>query len=133
MKGIKKLFILVIISILCLFAFYGCTESNSKDSGKRVTYHQEEQPHLYWKDIKVKVVNNNAYTWFASTRFYKQTITVKSDEYNLTKTFDIVDSGAFNCPEYFNARTGDVINAELYSWKMDSTGKIVKREIAQLK
>lgn len=92
-------------------------------------YEPKEQPHLYWKDIDVVVENVDSRHWFASTHHYIVYVTVKSDEYQLTYTDEFAGSGAFGCPEQWNYRKGDVVKAEMYSWVMDSTGEVVRREI----
>ena len=67
--------------------------------------------------------------WFASTHHYIVYVTVRSDEYQLTYTDEFTGSGAFGYPEQGNYRRGDIVKAEMYSWVMDSTGEIVRREI----
>nr|DAM23987.1 MAG TPA: hypothetical protein [Caudoviricetes sp.] len=125
-------FVFIIISILLLvglFTLVAISDSNTSSN----TNQQEEKPVLYWKDIDVKVVSNNKHSWFVKTRFYKQEIKVVSDEYNLEETFYLTDSGAFANMPYWNIKEGDIIKAELYSWKLESTGEIVNREINKLK
>lgn len=125
-------FVFIIISILLLvglFTLIATSDSNTSSN----TNQQQEKPVLYWKDIDVKVVSNNKHSWFVKTRFYKQEIKVISNEYNLEKTFYLNDSGAFANMPYWNVKEGDVIKAELYSWKLESTGEIVNREINKLK
>ena len=125
-------FVFIIISILLLvglFTLIATSDSNTSSN----TNQQQEKPVLYWKDIDVKVVSNNKHSWFVKTRFYKQEIKVISNEYNLEETFYLNDSGAFANMPYWNVKEGDVIKAELYSWKLESTGEIVNREINKLK
>lgn len=125
-------FVFIIISIFLLIGLLtliAILDSNTSSN----TSQQQEQPVLYWKDIDVKVVSNNKHSWFVKTRFYKQEIKVISNEYNLEKTFYLNDSGAFANMPYWNVKEGDVIKAELYSWKLESTGEIVNREINKLK
>lgn len=78
------------------------------------------------------VISNNKKSWFASTHWYKQQVTVKSKEYNIEKTFEFVGSGVFANMPYWECKEGDVIRAELYSWKMESTGEITRRDINKL-
>lgn len=92
-----------------------------------------EQPVMYYKDIDVVVVSNRKATRYAKVRRYEQAITVKSEEYGLEETFIKSDCGAFASMPYWNCKEGDVIKAELYSWKMESTGEITRREISGLK
>ena len=131
----KEKVIINSICIITMFLLIGILISiialDSKTSSN--VNHQQEKPVLYWKDIDVKVISNNKHSWFVKTRFYKQEIKVISDEYNLEETFYFNDSGAFANMPYWNIKEGDVIKAELYSWKLESTREIVNREINKLK
>lgn len=125
-------FVFIIISILLLvglFTLIATSDSNTSSN----TNQQQEKTVLYWKDIDVEVVSNNKHSWFVKTRFYKQEIKVISNEYNLEETFYLNDSGAFANMPYWNVKEGDVIKAELYSWRLESTGEIINREINKLK
>lgn len=115
----KKLFVILVLLLPTLL--YGCTQD--------MQYEPKEQPHLYWKDIDVVVENVDSRHWFASTPRYIVYVTVRSDEYQLTYTDEFAGSGAFGYPEQGNYRKGDIVKAEMYSWVMDSTGEIVRREI----
>ena len=116
--------VICLLSILIVFlGFVGC----DSEPVERV-----EQPHLYWKDINVVVTNVNKKHWFATTHHYIIEITVKSEEYGLEKTITSEGGGMF-APQHWDVKEGDVITAQLYSWVMDSTGEVVKREIHSLK
>lgn len=119
MKLNKKLFV-ILVSLLFTF-LCGCTQNTQSEP--------TERPHLYWKDIDVVVENVDSRHWFASTHHYIVYVTVRSDEYQLTYTDEFAGSGAFGYPEQGNYRKGDIVKAEMYSWVMDSTGEMVKREI----
>lgn len=121
MKKLTSLFLL----FCCLFLFTSCGDMNSSN------YEKPEQPHLYWKDIDVVVTEIDKRYWFATTHWYTVNITVYNEEYNLTQTFEDESSGLF-VPNSWNYEKGDVIKAQLYSWKMDSTGEIVKRQINKI-
>jgi hypothetical protein len=41
-------------------------------------YVPPEQPHLYWKDIDVVVIDISRRRWFAGTHWHEVTITVES-------------------------------------------------------
>lgn len=90
---------------------------------------KKEQPHLYWKDIDVVVTSVDKKHWYASTHWYEVKVSVKSEEYQLTFTETFKGSGAFGCPSQWEYDKGDIVKAELYSWVMDSTGEVVRREI----
>lgn len=94
---------------------------------------QSESPVLYYKDIDVVVVKNEKYNHWGKVKKYSQSITVKSEEYGLEETFTYSGSGMFVNMPYWSLKEGDVIKAELYSWKMESTGEITKREINSLR
>ena len=126
--SVLKRFLFLILSICLLLT--GCatnTVSNPANSKPR-----PEQPHLYWKEIEVEVIKVDKRHWYASTHHYQIDITVHSEEYGLTKTFNNYASGAFAVIPGWNSNKGDIIKAELYSWVMDSTGEVVKREINRI-
>lgn len=88
-----------------------------------------ESPHLYWKDIDVVITDIDKSHWYASAHHYKIHLTVESDEYRLTESFDLIGSKA---KEKWNWNKGDTVKAELFSWVMDSTGEVLQREIHQV-
>lgn len=95
-------------------------------------YQYVEQPHLYWKDIEVTITNIDKRHWFATTHRYMVSLTVQSEEYGLTKTFQFEGSGAFGCPPQWNYNVGDIVKAKLYSWVLDSTGEVIRRKIHKI-
>ena len=54
------------------------------------------------------------------------------EEYNLEKTLTYEDQGMWVNNPAWNYEKGDIIKAELYSWVMDSTGEIVRRDINKI-
>lgn len=119
MKEYALIFILLIT--LCLT---GCSIE--------IKEQPQEHPHLYWKDTEAVITKIDKKHWFATTHHWEIDMTVEIEEYNLTKRFTIIDTGAWNCPDEWELEKGDTIEVILYSWKMDSTGKIVKREIHKI-
>ena len=109
-----------ILPLVLLVSQYGCAQS--------VQYERKEQPHLYWKDIDVVVEQVNRRRWFAGTYRYEVKVSVRSDEYNLAYT-DVFTGGGMFRPKQWSYSEGDIVKAELYSWVMDSTGEVMKREI----
>lgn len=95
-------------------------------------YVPPEQPHLYWKDIDVEVTNIDKRQWFATVHRRVVNITVYSEEYNLSKTLTYEDSGMWITNPAWEYEKGDIIKAQLYSWVMDSTGEIVRRDINKI-
>ena len=91
---------------------------------------------LYKQDIDVVVTKINKsetprYTGI-SVIFdydYDVDVTVYSKEFNTTEEFNY--SGLFHS-KYFDLNKGDIIQAELYTYKNESTGEIVKKEINRL-
>ena len=119
-----KKFLYIISCIVLLFSLTACGESMAMEQQP-----PKERPHLYWKEIEVEVVNIDKRHWFAGTHHYVVDVTVYSEEYNLTKSFTYQAGEAFAVIPCWNYQKGDIIKAELYSWVMDSTGEIVKRDI----
>lgn len=101
----------------------GCATTQNEKLGTN------EEPHLYWKDIDVVVTSVNKKHWYASTHWYEVRVTVESEQYQLTYTDTFKGSGAFGCPSQWGYSEGDIVTAELYSWVMDSTGEVLKRQI----
>lgn len=110
-----------LILILGLLAFHcGCMQDIRRE--------RKEQPHLYWKDIDVVVERVDRKHWFAGTHRYEVRVAVRSDEYNLSYTGVITAFGMFR-PKQWSYRKGDIVKAELYTWVLDSTGEVIRREI----
>ncbi len=121
----KKIGLTIILTFI-LVLFSGC------EVYKGTSHQQAEQPHLYWKDIDVIVTDIDKRHWFAGTHWYVVSVTVQSEEYGLSATFQIEGSGAFGCPPQWEYDMGDTVKAQLYSWVLDSTGEVIKRKINQI-
>ena len=119
----KKILLIVLALLLILTS---CTMSEN------VKYEAKEQPHLYWKDIDVVVTSVDRRHWYASTHWYEVKISVESEEYQLTHTDTFKGSGILGCPPQWLYNEGDAVKAKLYSWVIDSTGEIIKREINRI-
>lgn len=120
MKRQNKIISLIFISILS-FAFIDCSQ---------VQHTEQEQPHLYWKNVDCVVTECDYRYWYASGCHYETCITVFNEEYNLEETFDLYGSEAL---EYKDLKKGDTVNCELHSLVLDSTGEVIEREIFCLK
>ena len=117
--------ILLLTGMLVIATFLtGCSAATKVASQAAV-----ESPHLYWKDIDVTVTDIEKDHWFAGTNWYRVTIHVHSDEYNLDGEYTDKSSGASGCPASWNYEEGDTVKAEMYSWVLDSTGEVVRRTI----
>lgn len=115
---------LIVLALLLLLS--GCTMPENAQ------YEAKEQPHRYYKDIDVVVTSVDRKHWYASTHWYEVKISVKSEEYQLTYTETFKGSGAFGCPSQWAYNEGDKVRAELYSWVIDSTGEVTRREISRI-
>lgn len=81
--------------------------------------------HLYWKDIDVVVTDVEHKHWLSGYAHYFSTkVTVWSEEYQLQYTDTIQGKG--NAWDY---REGDIVQAELFTWKNNETGEINRRTI----
>lgn len=117
---------LIVLFLLSSLIFCGCEYTTSN-------YRPKENPVRYYKDIDVVVVSTQKKHTLAKIPRYYQSITVKSEEYGLEKIFDFSSSGVFASMPYWDLKEGDVVKAELYSYKMESTGEIIERSINQLR
>lgn len=89
---------------------------------------------LYKQDIDVVVTEISKsetprYTGISVIYDYDVDVTVYSKEFNTTEEFSY--GGLFHS-KYFDLEKGDIIQAELYTYKNESTGEIVKKEINRL-
>ena len=85
---------------------------------------------MYYKDIECIVTKCDYQYWYASGCHYKAYVTVYNEEYNLEKSFTLNGMDAKECESLNN---GDIITCELYTWVLDSTSEVIKREINCLK
>lgn len=113
----KILLILLILNIVGIFALGLLCLADSLVQGSA----EARQPHLYWKDINVEVVEVRQ---SLNKRIYE--VEVYSKDYNLKHSF------VLRGIDYDGYEKGDIIKAELYSWVDDSSGKIIQREIHQI-
>lgn len=132
MKQITKILITITIIIVTGIASTMGMLFISKlahSNSNQTTATESEKPHLYYKTIEVVITDYDYKHWFATAHQYQATITVKSDEYDLEKTFFLNGDNAKQMESY---KKGDTINAELFTWKIDSNDTIVKRSINKL-
>lgn len=112
----------MLFMIFALMFLIGCSPKSNNGHAHKLA----ETPHLYWKDINVVITDINKKHWYASGHHYKMYLTVESKEYGLSESFTLNGSDA---KEKWGYEEGDIIEAELYSWVMDSTGEVIRREI----
>jgi hypothetical protein len=120
----KKITLFVVLLMVVLFAC-SCGDYEPNEN-----YTPPEKPHLYWKDIDVEIVDIKK-SHSLNGRRYTVVVTVKSEEYGLQDTF-VCNGSNWDKPNVWKNQKGDTIKAELYSWVMRSTGKVVKRQIAKV-
>lgn len=118
----------ILFALLLLFILSGCAVQQTEN----MSLERKEQPHLYQKDIDVVVTSINKKHWFASTHHYQVKISVKSEEYQLTHTETHRGSGIYGRPSQWKYHKNDTVKARLYSWVIDSTGEVIRREIAKV-
>lgn len=118
--------IYAIISIILLFLLTGCNVNMEDLNELCEPLEQQEEPHLYWKDIDVVITDVKRRHWYTGAHWYSVELTVESKEYGLTEFIEISGKSAWNYEE------GQTVKAELYSWVMDSTGEVIRRKINRI-
>ena len=127
----SKLFVLFMSMVLCVLLI-GC-ENSTKNNIQKEQVEKQEEAVMYHKRIPVKIVEIQK-TW-SSNKEQIWCITVKSDEYNLEKSFkqgmSAMHSDVYAGKLYRGEiKEGDTIYVELLSWKQGD--KIIKRDIDNL-
>lgn len=88
----------------------------------------KETPVLYLKEVQVEVTDSKKEDKTKDgTPISFQRITVRNEEYNLEKVFEVEDA------KYQKIKKGDKITANLGSWRVKSTGAVEKTDIYSLK
>lgn len=124
MKRSVKTTLLIVLSLLAIIAT-GAIEQ---------TLQVPEGTELYKQDIDVEVVKIDkmitprSYGLGSIDEYYVD-ITVYSEKFNTTEEFRYSDL-FYN--KYYEVEKGDIIQAELYTYKNKKTGEIVKRQINEL-
>lgn len=131
----KRIDIWTVLVLSCLFVFILALSSlfilAIKTQHDDPNYVPPQPEVLFYKDIPVEVVESKI-TWSnAKTNTYRVMITVKSEEYGLKKSFE----GGPEIPHFTEAfsnslKPGQIINAELYSWKQGD--RITRRDLNKL-
>lgn len=120
----------LIIPVLITFFLVFCAAIGTINQMSQVP----EGTKLYKQDIDVVVTEISKsefprYTGISIIYDYDVDVTVYSKEFNTTEKFSY--GGLFH-NKYFDLKKGDIIQAELYTYKNESTGEIVKKEINRL-
>lgn len=123
--------LLILLFIGSMVMYAACIYDAEQDPLKEdSTVHITTTPHintnhLYWKDIKVTVVDVEHTRRITGTATHRNTyITVYSEEYDLT-----FSSSYSGLNDLWDVEKGDIVIAELYTWKNDATGEINNRRI----
>lgn len=127
----SKLFVLFMSMVLCILLI-GC-KNDTKNNIQNGQVKKQEEVVMYHKRIPVKIVEIQK-TW-SSNKEQIWCIAVKSDEYNLEKSFKQGMSAMYSdiyAGKLYKGeiKEGDIIYAELLSWKQGD--KIIKRDIDNL-
>lgn len=128
----KNKLIILLLSIVLGVLLVGC-KNVVKDNKQSIRIEKQQEAVMYHKRIPVKIVEIQK-TW-SSNKEQIWCITVKSDEYNLEKSFKQGMSAMYSdiyAGKLYKGeiKEGDIIYAELLSWKQGD--KIIKRDIDNL-
>ena len=114
-------FKIVIYIIFSIIIFTSCVPTDNCNQN-----HILDTNHLYYKDIEVEITDIDKRCYFSGCMHYLVYVTVYSKDYDLVQNFDLHTKDAYELEK------GDIVKAELYSWKNNETGKINKRKINQI-
>ena len=111
--NLKFILISIVLSLFTTISISGC----NLDSQEYI--HQENQQ-LFYKTIDVEITNIT-YTW-AANNLSKWSVSVKSNEYDLTGTFEefssTMNSSSYRYDLYCRKiKEGAIIKAKMYTWK----------------
>ena len=85
-----------------------------------------ENPHLYWADREMEIVKITKLCSLNGVRREVHCI-LYSKDYDCTFEYSDVSIGKMSRPRGWNYVEGDIVEAEVYTWKYDSTGEITQR------
>ena len=87
--------------------------------------------HLYWKDIEVVITDVEHQVYGAAPVIRRSVkISVYSEEYDLSDSYVFENINILD--DCYSYEKGDIVTAELYTWKNNVTGEINKREINKI-
>ena len=116
----KRIFIIMMCCVCCIAALTGCDTD----------FEPREEPVLYKETIEVTVTDVYQRRWYAANaHHFELTLTVYNEEYGITDKVTETGAGMWGQPKHWDATKGDKLTAVLYTWKMVSTGQIIRREI----
>lgn len=117
----------IIIALLtALLLFCGCDGNHEYDYAP-----PPDTNHLYWKDIEVVITDVEHQVYGAAPAIRRSVkISVYSEEYDLSDSYIFENISILD--DCYSYEKGDIVTAELYTWKNNVTGKINKREINKI-
>ena len=86
------------------------------------------EPTLHYKEVPAVVTHIKYNHWYASGHHYTADVSIKSEEYNLSKTMHLIGEDA---KKMEGVKEGDIVTTTLDSW-IDDNGKVVKRELSRI-
>lgn len=127
-------YIFMFFIFICLFSFIIFCITNvykplTEEEKQQLIEYRQSQPKQYYSDIEVQVIDID--TMFCGKYYYDVTITVYSQEYNITKTFNYKERLSIGRTTY-DLDIGDTTKAQLYTLKIDKTGEIIKQDINKI-
>ena len=126
---VKKKNICLLLAILTMALFTGCDTTNYQDGGY-FSERSEEKPRLCFEYVDCEVTRCDYKYWYASGAHFKAEVSVKLEEYGLTKSFTY---NGLEAKDFESVKVGDKVTCTLSYWILDSTGEIVRREISSIK
>lgn len=123
---VKKINICLLLATLAMTLFTGCDTNNYQDGN----YQRKEEPRLCFEYVDCEVTRCDYKYWYASGAHFKAEVSVKLEEYGLTKSFTY---NGLEAKDFESVKVGDKVTCTLSYWILDSTGEIVRREINSIK
>lgn len=125
-----KKIIAILLVIVGILGVSSCSGVNSYTIGNstNITKNAQNSIRRYYKDIEVVIIEKeNSSRWNGFRHINKTNITVYSKEYDLEYSTTVMTRTSL-----WEAQIGDTIRAELFSWKNEDTGEIIKRAINRI-
>ena len=123
---VKKINICFLLVTLAMTLFTGCDTNNYQDGN----YQRKEEPRVCFEYVDCEVTRCDYKYWYASGAHFKAEVSVKLEEYGITKSFTY---NGLEAKDFESVKVGDKVTCTLSYWILDSTGEIVRREISSIK
>ena len=122
-KNIIISIIVVLVTVIGVIVINFCIDGIVKSSD---TSNNTPETTLYYKEVSAVVTHIRYNHWYASGHHYTADVTIKNEEYNLSKTMHLIQADA---KKMEGIKEGDIVTTTLYSW-VDDNGKVGKRELS---